>query len=104
MGPVVKNLPANAGDVRHVGSIPELARSPEVRNGNPLQHSCLENSMVGYSPWDCKKSDTTEHALVLDETLSHIHLEHASIRGPTLICPHSAYQLFSSLTDPKYSS
>ena len=42
MGPVVKNLPANAGDARHVGSIPELARSPEVGNGNPLQHSCLE--------------------------------------------------------------
>ena len=35
------------------------------RNGNPLQCSCLENSMdgrslVGYSPWDCKESDTTE--------------------------------------------
>ena len=48
---VVKNLLANAG---HVGSIPGLGRSPGVGNGNPLQNSCLENSMaknlVGYSP------------------------------------------------------
>ena len=37
-GSVAKNLPANAGDS---GSIPELERSPEVGNGDPLQHSCL---------------------------------------------------------------
>ena len=39
---VVKNLPANAEDM---GSIPGLGRSPGVGNGNPLQCSCLENSM-----------------------------------------------------------
>ena len=37
---VVKNLPANTGDV---GSIPELGRSSGERNGNPLQYSCPEN-------------------------------------------------------------
>ena len=42
---VVKNLPVNAGDVRDVGSIPGSGRSPGVGNGNPLQYSCLENSM-----------------------------------------------------------
>ena len=42
---VVKNLPANAGDTRDVGSIPGLGRSPGVGNGNPLQDSCLGNSM-----------------------------------------------------------
>ena len=42
---VVKNLPANAGDTRDVGSIPESGRSPGGGNGNPLQHSYLENSM-----------------------------------------------------------
>ena len=42
---VVKNLPANAGDAGDVGSIPESGRSPGVRNGNPLQYSCLENPM-----------------------------------------------------------
>ena len=42
---VVKNLLANAGDIRDVGSIPELGRSPGGGHGNPLQHSCLENPM-----------------------------------------------------------
>ena len=41
-GPVVKNLPANAGDV---GSIPGSRRSPGEGSGNPLQYSCLENPM-----------------------------------------------------------
>ena len=40
---VVKNLPANAGDVKDMGSIPEWGRSPGGRNGNLLQCSCLEN-------------------------------------------------------------
>ena len=42
-GSVVKNLPANAGDVRHTGSTPGLGRSPGGGHGNPLQYSCLEN-------------------------------------------------------------
>ena len=40
-----KNLPANAGDVRGMGSIPELGRFPEGGHGNPFQYSCLENPM-----------------------------------------------------------
>ena len=40
---VIKNLPASAGDIRDVGSIPGLGRSPGGGNGNPLQYSCLEN-------------------------------------------------------------
>ena len=43
---VVKNQPANAGDVRDAGSIPGLERSFGVGNGNPLQYSCLENFIV----------------------------------------------------------
>ena len=63
---MVKNLLASPGDIRDVGSIPGLGRFPGVGNGNPLQHSCLENSMdrrslVGYSPWGCKEYDTIEH-------------------------------------------
>ena len=42
---VVKNLPANAGDVRDTGLIPESGRSPGGGHGNPLQYSCLENPM-----------------------------------------------------------
>ena len=40
---VVKNLPANVGDARDVGSIPGSEKSPGERNCNPLQYSCLEN-------------------------------------------------------------
>ena len=39
---MVKNLPADAGDARDPGLIPELGRSPGGGNGNPLQYSCLE--------------------------------------------------------------
>ena len=42
---MVNNPPANAGDVRDVGSIPGLGRAPGGGHGNPLQYSCLENSM-----------------------------------------------------------
>ena len=44
-GTVVKNPPASAGDARDAGSIPRLEISPGVENDNPLQYSCLENSM-----------------------------------------------------------
>ena len=42
---MVKNPPANAGDIRYVGSIPGSGRSPRGGNGKPLQYSCLENPM-----------------------------------------------------------
>ena len=44
-GSVVKNPPDNAGDARDSGLIPGSERAPGVGNGNPLQYSCLENSM-----------------------------------------------------------
>ena len=42
---VVKNLPANTGDTKNMGSIPGSGRSLEEGNGNPLQYSFLENPM-----------------------------------------------------------
>ena len=45
MAQMVKNPPANAGDVRGVGLIPESGRSPGEGNGNPLQYSYLGNPM-----------------------------------------------------------
>ena len=42
---VVKDPPANARDLKNMGSIPGLGRSPGAGHGNPLQYSCLENSI-----------------------------------------------------------
>ena len=42
---MLKNLPADAGDTGDVSSIPGSGRSSGLGNGNPLQYSCLENSM-----------------------------------------------------------
>ena len=44
---MVKNLPANAGDARDAGSIPQLGGIPIVGNGDSLQYSFLENPMDG---------------------------------------------------------
>ena len=44
-GSVVKNPPANAGDTGDAGLIPGSGRSLGEGNGNPLQYSCLENTM-----------------------------------------------------------
>ena len=51
-------------------SIPGLGRSPERGHDNPLPYSCLENphgqrSLVGYSPWGHKESDTTERLSIV---------------------------------------
>ena len=59
---MVKNLPANAGDTRDVGSIPGLGRSPGVGNGNTLQDSCLENPMDKGAKW------ATVHAVAKSQT------------------------------------
>ena len=64
-GSMVKNLPANAGDTRDVSSIPRSGRSPGGGNGNPLQYSCLEESM-DRGAWQATvqgvtKSRTDEH-------------------------------------------
>ena len=42
---MLKKTPANAGDIRDMGSVPGLETSPGVEHGNPLQYSCLENHM-----------------------------------------------------------
>ena len=62
---VVKNLPANAGDLRGLGLIPGWGRAPGVENGKPLQHSCLENPMDRGAWWATvhggrKELDTAE--------------------------------------------
>ena len=59
-----KNLPANAGDIRDMGSISGSGRSPGEGNGNTLQYSCLENPMDREAWWATvhrvTESDMTE--------------------------------------------
>ena len=57
-----KEFTCSVGDL---GSTPGLGRFPGGGHGNPLQYSCLENphrqrSLMCYSPWGLKQSDTTE--------------------------------------------
>ena len=62
VAPVVKNLPANARDVRDMGSTPGLGRSPEVGHSNPLQYSYLEN------PVDSGAWQATVHSVAKSQT------------------------------------
>ena len=61
---MVKNSPANAGDIRDVGLIPGQGRSPGGGHSNPLQYSCLENPMDSgdWGLWSMgsQELDTTE--------------------------------------------
>ena len=62
---MVKNTPANAGDIRDVGSIPGSGRSPWRRAWQPIPvflpgESHGQRRLVSYSPWGGKESDTTE--------------------------------------------
>ena len=77
---VVKKLPANAGDIRDAGSIPGLGRTPGGGHGNPIQYSCLQNSMdretwwATYNPWGRKELDMTEQ-LTFNYDLGIIYLD-----------------------------
>ena len=80
---MVKNLSANAGDARDGDSTPGLGRSLGVGNGNPIQYSCLGNSMDRGAWWATvhgghKKLDMTEHAHTYTHTHTHTqsHIVH----------------------------
>ena len=62
VAPVVNSLPGKAGDIKDVGLIPGLGRSPGRGTDNPLQYSCLENPIDrgAWQAWGHKESDTTE--------------------------------------------
>ena len=60
---MVKNPPANAGDLRDEGSIPGSGRSPGEGHGTPVilaGASHGQRSLAGYGPYGCKELDTTE--------------------------------------------
>ena len=61
---VVENPPADAGDAGDMGSILELERSPGIGRGNPLQYSCLKNS-IDRGAWQ-----TTVHGVVKESDMT----------------------------------
>ena len=71
---VVKNPPANAGDIRDSGSIPGSGRPPGGGHGNPLQYSCLENPMDRGIWW------ATVHSVAKSQTqLKRLNMQPARI-------------------------
>ena len=84
----------SACSVGDLGSIPGLGRSSGEGNGNPLQYSCLENSMslVGYSPWGLKESDTTEWPHFLSSSFMNFHGFNFHWKLMTLTCLYAFYR------------
>ena len=83
-GSVVKNLPANAGDVGDLDLIPGSESSPGRENGKPLQHSCLDNPM-DRGAWQPMVSQKVRHNRVQVQCVCvHAHHEffiHSSMAG-----------------------
>ena len=70
---MVKNSPANAGDVRDAGSISGLGRSPRERHGNPLHYSRLGNPMDRGAWWGRKELDTPEQLIMHTQSTNISH-------------------------------
>ena len=77
---VLKNPPANAGDVRVVGLIPGWGRSPGEGNGYPLQYSCLENPMDRGAWW------ATVHGVAGSDTTEAVYLAQVGHRQRRVGC------------------
>ena len=93
---VVKNPPANAGDVRDAGLIHGSGRSPGGEHGNPAKYSCLENPMDRGARW----------AVVYRVTKSWTQLKrlstYACLKTPLRHClPHTA--IHNPLTPSMYA-
>ena len=77
---MVKKLPANVGDIRDGASNPELGRSPGGGHGNPLQDSCLENTM-DRGTWRA--------------TVHRVAKSHTSLKRPST---HTSTYIYKTLT------
>ena len=71
---VIKNPPANVGDVRDSGSIPGSGRSSGEENSNPLQYSCLENPK-DRGAWRFTVHRVAKSRTRLSDTAEHRHPE-----------------------------
>ena len=82
-----KKLPANAGNTRETCSFPESRRSPGEGNGNPLQCTCLENSMDRRAWWARALGVTKSRTWLSDRAHIYILLRQCSKSCPTLATP-----------------
>ena len=89
MALVVKNLLANAGDIRDTGLVPGSERSPGRRHSNPLQCSCLEN------PMDRGAWQATVHRVAKSQTQLKRFRMHVYLKGG--IINHFYFLVFFSL-------
>ena len=83
---VVKNPPANAGDLKDVGSIPGLGRSSGGGHGNPFQYSCLENPM-NREAWQAMVHRVTKILIQVRRLSIHAHMQD-ELEGPRQLHPH----------------
>ena len=100
---VVKNLPANAGDISDVSSIPGLGRSPE--NGIPLQYPCLGNPM-DRGAWqvtvhNVTESDMTKHVPTL---INYLGLPNGSAGKESTCNAGELVFVFEYFTTPKLNA
>ena len=79
----VKNLPANAGDVRNMGLIPRLGRSPGGRHGNPLQYPCLK------IPWTDEPGSLQSIGSKESDEWSDLACTHICIHGNSWLSVHN---------------
>ena len=91
-GTVVKNAPSNAGDV---GSVPRSERSPEEGNGNPLEYSCLENSMDRRA-WQATVHGVTKSWMDTTKRVNSHAGTHVSLFYTLSYNPVLCYLLFTS--------
>ena len=68
---MVNNPPANAGDIRDLGSIPESGKSPGGGPGNPLQYSCLEN-LMDRGAWQATVHRVAQSQIQLKRLSTHV--------------------------------
>ena len=94
MALVVKNLPANAGDLGDAGSVPGLRRCPGEGHGNPFQYSCLKNPMER-GAWQAMVHRVEESQTQLKGFSAHTHILQYWV---SLLDQYLAYNLFKSLS------
>ena len=93
---VVKNLPANAGDIRDVGSIPGSGRSPGGRHGNPLHYSCLENCM-DRGAWQATVHRVAKSQTRLKQLYTHTHRAVTQLHVRCMLSCSSHILLFATV-------